>query len=137
METVNHSMNYVQHGKWLARHQTLAWGLWIAALGILLQVATGANYGSPKVPPGIVILAVVGAGVYFTSRRRWTAIIGLLLAVLISVGVFTTRGTAYRLEHPQDIGPLLGTLVQLAGLLLALIAGVASIVAGFSRRNRA
>ena len=49
--------------------------------------------------------------------------LGLSLAVLISIGVFTTPGAAYRLGHPQDAGSLVGTLVLLSGLALALVAG--------------
>jgi len=44
-------------------------------------------------------------------------------------------GTAYRLQHPQAVGPLIGTLVQLAGLVLALIGGVATVVVRFLRRK--
>ena len=122
-------------GGWLATHKALAVGLWIGAFGILLQAVTGAK-GYPKVPPGILILAAIGLLVYVTSRWTWTALVGLFLVGLISVGVFTTPGTAYRLQHPQDVGPLIGTIVQLAGLLLALIAGVAILSARFGRRNR-
>jgi hypothetical protein len=76
--------------------------------------------------------------VYFTSRWPWTALLGLFLTGLIWVGVFATPGTAYRLHHPQDVGTLIGTLVQLAGLLLALMAGVGTVVVRFrnSSRNR-
>jgi hypothetical protein len=92
---------------------------------------TGAT-GYPKVLPGIPILAAIGLIVYFTSRWAWTALLGLFLTGLIWVGVFTTPGTAYRLQNPQDVGPLMGTLVQLVGLLLALIAG--SIIVTFSNK---
>jgi hypothetical protein len=56
-------------GGWIATHKALAAGLWIGALGILLQAVTGAT-SYPKVPPGIPILAVVGLIVYFTPRWR-------------------------------------------------------------------
>jgi hypothetical protein len=71
-----------------------------------------------------------------TSRWAWTALLGLLLVGLIWVGVFTILGTAYRLQHPQDVGPLIGTLMQLAGLVLVLIAGIAVIVVRFLHPNR-
>jgi hypothetical protein len=120
---------------WVATHKALAAGLWIGAFGIFLQAATGAK-GYPKLPPGIPILAAMGLLVYLTSRWAWTAILGLFLVVLIWIGVFTTPGTAGRLYHPQDVGPLIGTLVQLSGLLLALVAGVATIIVQFLRRNK-
>ncbi len=118
----------------IATHKALAVGLWIAALGILLQAVTGAQ-GYPKVPPGILVLAVIGVIVYATSRLMWTAVLGLLLAGLICIGVFATRGAAYRLSHPEDVGPLVGTLVQLVGLLFALIAGIARMAVWFSGSN--
>lgn len=118
----------------IGTHKALAVGLWIAALGILLQAATGAK-GYPKLPPGIFVLAVIGVIVYATSRLMWTAVLGLLLAGLIGIGVFATPGTAYRLAHPEDIGPLIGTLMQLIGLLFALIAGIATLVVWFSGGN--
>jgi hypothetical protein len=74
--------------------------------------------------------------VYIASRWVWTALIGFLLTALVSVGVFATPGTADRLRHPQDVGPLVGTLVQSVGLGLALIAGVATVIAWFGHRNR-
>jgi hypothetical protein len=117
------------------QHNALGAGLWIGAFGIFLQAVTGAK-GYPKVPPGILILAAIGLVVYLTSRWAWTALLGLFLVGLIWVGVFTTPGTAYRLQHPQDVGPLIGTLVQLAGLMLALIAGIAVIVVRFLHPNR-
>jgi hypothetical protein len=46
---------------------------------------------------------------------------------VISIGVFTTAGTGYRLNHPADTGPFLGTLVQLCGLIIAIAAGIAGI----------
>ncbi len=118
----------------IATHKAIAVGLWIAALGILLQAVTGAK-GYPKVPPGILILAVTGLIVYATSRWMWTAVLGLFLAALVCIGVFFKPGTAYRLYHPQDVGPLIGTLVQLVGLLFAVVAGVARMAAWFSGSN--
>lgn len=115
----------------IGTHKALAAGLWIAALGVLLQAATGAK-GYPKIPPGIFVLAVIGVIVYVTSRLMWTAVLGLLLAGLVCMSVFATPGTAYRLAHPEDVGPLIGTLVQLIGLLFALVAGIATLVIWFS-----
>jgi hypothetical protein len=105
-------------------HKTTAIGLWVAAAGIFIQVATGAT-GYPKVPPGIIILVVVGILIYATAKFRWASFIGLILAGKIAMGVFTFPGTGLRLSHPEIFGPFLGTLVQLAGLIIALVAGMA------------
>jgi hypothetical protein len=61
-------------------------------------------------------------------------LIGLLLAGFISVGVFTTHGTGYRLNHPEAIAPFIGTLVQLFGLIVALVGGVANTIKSYSAR---
>jgi hypothetical protein len=114
----------------IANHKTTAIGLWLAAFGIFVQAATGAT-GYPKIPPGIIILVVVGLVVYLTAGRRSVSLIGLLLAGFISVGVFTTHGTGYRLTHPEAIGPFIGTLVQLFGLIVAPVGGVASAVKSY------
>ena len=117
----------------IANHKTTAIGLWLAGFGILVQAVTGAT-GYPTIPPGIVILVVVGFVVFLTADRRWASLIGLLLAGFISVGVFTTRGTGYRLNRPEDIGPFIGTLVQLFGLIVALVGGIASTIKSYSAR---
>ena len=117
-----------QPGRWLTTHKTLAAGLGISALGIFVQAITGAK-GYPRVPPGIPILALAALMVYHTARWTWTAVLGLILVGLIWIGVFATPGTADRLIHPGDIGPFLGTLVQLAGMTLALVAGLMTTVA--------
>lgn len=120
---------YIRHQRpnSFLNHKTTAIGLWVAAAGIFIQVATGAT-GYPKVPPGIIILAVVGILVYATARFRWASFLGLILAGKIAMGVFTFPGTGLRLSHPEVIGPFLGTVVQLAGLIIALIAGTASTI---------
>ena len=115
----------------IGTHKALAMGLWIAALGTLVEASAGAK-GFPKVSPAILILVVMGVIVYATSRLMWTAILGLFLAAMICLVVFTTPGTAYHLAHPEDVGPLVGTLVQIIGLLFALVAGIATLIIWFS-----
>jgi hypothetical protein len=113
-----------------ANHRSTAIGLWLAAIGIFIQAASGAA-GYPKIPPGIIILAAAGILVYATARWRWASLIGVLLAGFISIGVFATPGTGYRLSHSEAIGPFIGTLVQLLGLIIAIVAGIASTVKGY------
>jgi hypothetical protein len=111
-------------------HRLTAAGLWITAFGIFVQAISGAK-GYPKFPPGILFLAGVGALVYFTAGWRWASIPALLLAALISVGVFTTHGTAERLAAPADIGPFVGTVIQLIGLVSTLLAGIAGTIKSY------
>jgi hypothetical protein len=109
----------------LRNHIGTATGLWLTAGGIFVQAASGAK-GYPRVPPGIIILAAAGILVFLTRRYRWASVIGIAFAALVSIGVFTTHGTAERLSQPADVGPFVGTLIQLIGLTVALVAGVAS-----------
>jgi hypothetical protein len=113
-----------------ANHRSTAVGLLLAAFGIFIQAASGAT-GYPRIPPGIIILAAAGILVYATARWRWASLIGILLAGFVSIGVFTTHGTGYRLSHPEAIGPFLGTLVQLLGLTIAIVAGITSTVKSY------
>lgn len=45
--------------RWRPESKRAAIGLWLAALGILIQAATGAK-GYPKIPTGIIILTAAG-----------------------------------------------------------------------------
>jgi len=108
-------------------HKGTAIGLWVAAAGILIQAAAGAS-GYPKVPPGIPILAAAGLAVFLASGRRWASLPGVALSLFIWIGVFATPGTAYRLGHPGDIGPFIGTVVQLLGMTAAVLNGVIATV---------
>jgi hypothetical protein len=115
-------------------HRGTAAGLWLTAGGIFVQAASGAK-GYPKIPPGIIILAAVGVLVFLTRRFRWASIAGVAIAALVSVGVFTTHGTAERLSQPADVGPFLGTVVQLIGLIVALAAGIGSTAGSYLSRE--
>ena len=101
-----------------------ATGLLLAAAGIIVQVLTGAK-GYPTIPPGAVILLAAAGLVAITQRWWWSTLIAVALALLISFGAIVTRGRAYRLGRPDELGPFIGTVVQLVGLAVALIAGIA------------
>lgn len=111
-------------------HTARSTGLLLTAGGIFVQAASGAK-GYPQIPPGIIILAAIGVLVFLTRRYRWASIPGVAIAALVWVGVFTTHGTAERLSQPADLGPFLGTVVQLFGLVVALVAGIVSTAGGY------
>jgi hypothetical protein len=110
--------------------RSTAIGSWLAVFGIFIKVASGAT-GYPKIPPGIIILAAAGGLVYTTARWRWASLPGILLAGFVSIGVFVTPGTGYRLSHPETLGPFVRTDFQLFGLIIALIAGIATTMRGY------
>jgi hypothetical protein len=111
-------------------------GLVVAAVGMLVQYASGVDY--PTIPPGPTI-ALVSAAVVVWGPWRWTPVIGLLVAAFISIGgaIATIAGNGFteQLSHPSAIGGFVGTLVQIAGLLIALAAGI--VAARPSIRSRA
>ena len=110
--------------------RTLVFGLTVAAAGILTQFLTGVP-GFPAIPPGPIILIVVAAAVVLV-RSRWIAILGLLAAAFITVGMIVA-GTDGRLTDPTPLGWFLGTWAQVIGLVIALLAGVTALIQG-SRR---
>lgn len=106
-------------------------GLIVAAAGIVIQIVSGVDY--PTIPPGLIIL-LVAAGL-MAARRWWTAAIGVAMALLILVGFFVTSGTTDRLTDTSDLGRLVGTAVQLGGLVMAVVVGAVATVRGFQVRS--
>jgi hypothetical protein len=103
-------------------------GLAVAAAGIMIQYVSGVDF--PTIPPGPIILLAAAAVVLFVPWRRAPAV-GLGAAAFVSLGgVIATiagNGFAETLGDPGGVGGFLGALVQIAGLTIALPAGVASV----------
>ncbi|WP_203719371.1 hypothetical protein [Asanoa siamensis] len=99
-----------------------ALGLVVAAVGIVLQRAAGVSM--PLVPPGLVLLVVAAALTVFV-RWRWAPAFGVLVAVMeaIALGV----GGADDLVNSEATGVMLATWVRAIGVVVALVAGVASL----------
>jgi hypothetical protein len=92
-----------------------------AAVGIGVQILSGADY--PPVPPGAVIL-VVAAGVCVLWRRWWAPVIAAVAALFLLVGAVLTPNVADHLDKPLGSGLLLGTVVQLVGVVVALAGAI-------------
>ena len=102
----------------------LSLGLIVAALGVTIQFFTGVP-GFPKVPPGPFILG--GAGILVALLRwRWTPIVGLIVALFISVGLLAAGGAGDRLSTPGELGPFIGTAFMVLGLITAIGSGAAA-----------
>lgn len=103
-------------------------GLVVAAAGMLVQYAAGVDY--PTIPPGPIISLVAGAVVAF-GPWRWAPVVGLVAAVFISIGgvIATIAGNGFtpQLSDPGAVGGFVGTLVQIAGLVIAVVAGVVAV----------
>jgi hypothetical protein len=105
-----------------------ALGLAVAATGIMIQYVSGVDY--PTIPPGPVILLAAAGVVAFAPWRR-APVAGLVAAAFVSLGgvVATIAGKGFTetLGDPSELGGFLGALVQIAGLVIALPAGVVAV----------
>ena len=100
-------------------------GLVVAAMGVLTEYLTGVP-GFPTVPPGPIILAAAAVVVRFV-RWRWSPGVGVLAAVFLSGGAVASGRTAQLLATPSVLGQWAGAVVQVVGLLTALVAGVVAL----------
>jgi peptidoglycan/LPS O-acetylase OafA/YrhL len=100
-------------------------GLVVAAAGIMIQYVSGIDY--PTIPPGPVILLAAAAVVAF-GPWRWSPVVGLISAVFLSIGgaIATIAGNGYSetLGNPSEVGGFVGAAIQIAGLAIALPAGI-------------
>lgn len=97
-------------------------GLLGFAVMIVVQIAGGVgNY--PTIPPGLVISLAVVVLIVLGSHWWWTAIIGALWSLFLSVGAVasTVRGDKTKFDNNFV---LTTTIVQMLFLATALAAGV-------------
>jgi hypothetical protein len=112
----------------LARLTAIA--LVVAAAGIVIQILSGANY--PVIPPGLIILLVPAALVWFVSWR-WTPVMGALAALSQVIGLFAA-GQAPRLFAFDPLGDSVGLWIQLLAVGMATVAGFAAVARTDRRR---
>jgi hypothetical protein len=98
--------------------------LLVAALGIVLQILSGADY--PTVPPGIIIL-LVAAGVVWFAPWRWAPAVGALAGLFQLVGLFAS-GQTPRLFAMDPLSDSVGLWIQLLAVTVAVVAGAAAVV---------
>jgi hypothetical protein len=96
--------------------------LLVAALGIVVQILFGADY--PTVPPGLFVLVVPAALVWFVPWR-WMPVIGAVASLFQVVGLFAS-GQADRL-FSDSIGDTAGLWLQLLALAVGAVAGFAAV----------
>jgi len=103
-------------------------GLAGAAAGIMIQYVAGVDY--PTIPPGPIILLAAAAAVVLGPWRR-APVAGLVAAAFVALGgvVATIAGNGFSetVGDPTELGGFLGALVQIAGLAIALPAGVVAV----------
>ena len=104
-------------------------GLVAWAAGIVIQILTGVDE-YPMIPLNAVIL-LAAALLVSLPLWRWAPIVGVSLAILILVGAFVTPSTGNRLSEPGEIGPFIGTSVQMLGLITAVVTRIVATVQNY------
>ena len=109
-------------------------GLVAAAAGIVIQIASGADY--PTVPPGLIILLAAVGLVALGARWRWTTIVGVVVPAFLLVGAVVASQARDQLGDPGQVGVFVGTVVQLLAMAVALVAGLAAAWQRYRHRIR-
>lgn len=116
-------------------------GLLVGIAGLVVQAfADPAKFagtvpvlGRVVFPPGILFIVACGLLMLFTVRWWWHAVFGVAISFWIVVGGTLARKMVPNLTS-HDFGTVAGTAVMAAGLVLAVVAGVLSMVS--ARRTR-
>ncbi|MFA1546724.1 hypothetical protein [Actinomadura chokoriensis] len=105
-------------------------GLVVAAAGIPIQIAGGADY--PAVPPGLIILLAAAALVL--TRWRWALIVATIVPVFLGIGGAAASDFRHQLTDPGETLAFTGSVLQVIGLLIALVFCAAAIREAFGGR---
>src|SRR6266516_1287609 len=81
-------------------------GLVVAAAGIVIQIASGADY--PTIPPGLIILLVAAGVVALGIRWRWTSLVGVIVPLFLLVGGALAPQARDQLSDPTRVGVFIG-----------------------------
>ncbi|MEV4512317.1 hypothetical protein AB0K00_25545 [Dactylosporangium sp. NPDC049525] len=97
-------------------------GLVLGAAGIAMLWAAGVDF-PVAVPPGIVIL-LAGAIFVSVARWRWAPAVGVFLGLFVAVGwaISPTGWPNLTGQHGPSVAA--GQAIQLAGVLIAIVAGL-------------
>ena len=120
---------------WSAAGKLNVAGLVAAAAGIVIQIASGADY--PTVPPGLILLLAAAGLVAVGARWRWTTIVGVVVPAFLLVGGAIAPQAREQLGDPSQVGVFVGTAVQLLAMAVALVAGLAATWRSYRHRTTA
>jgi hypothetical protein len=120
-------------GRWIVSRTSLSTagklnvaGLVAGAGGILMQYLSRVE-GFPTIPPGPIILLVAAAVVAF-GPWRWTPAVGVVTPLFVLVGgaiaTIVNWGVGAPLANPAEVGGFASAVIQLLGLITALVAGI-------------
>ena len=110
-------------------------GLVVGGAGIAILWASGVEF-PVAIPPGLVIL-LVGALFVGLAPWRWATGVGAFMGLFVTLGFLISGGilnllggdgsTFFGTPNPVDrdtLGTVIGTWIQMIGVLTALVAGV-------------
>jgi hypothetical protein len=116
-------------------HALTVAGLVVGAAGIAILWASGVEFPL-AIPPGLVIL-LVGALFVALAPWRWAPGVGAFLGLFVTLGFLVSGGvpnliggdgnTFFGTPNPigrDTLGTVIGTWIQMIGVLSALIAGM-------------
>ena len=92
-------------------------GLLLTAISIPVQIAGGVNY--PTVPPGLIIL-LVAAAIMLLAPWRWAGFVALVATLFLCFGAIAAPNFRHQPTEPGQTLAFAGSLVQVAGLVLAV-----------------
>jgi hypothetical protein len=97
------------------------------ACGAGLLLAAGGDAAQGYDGPGPFIFLGIGI-VVLAFRRTWATVLGLLTGAFFLFGAFTNPGTMDRFGAPSDVTPFVGTVYQILGFVIAVVAGVIALL---------
>jgi hypothetical protein len=109
-------------------------GLVVGAVGIAILWASGVEF--PIYPPPGIIILLAGAIFVGLTSWPWAPAVGAFLGLFITVG-FVASGGPPSLLGQDGTGVAIGTWIQMAGVLTALVAGVIATRANYREQAQA
>ncbi|MFC4585776.1 hypothetical protein [Sphaerisporangium corydalis] len=116
-----------------ARMYTIV-GLVVGAAGIGILWASGVKFPI-AIPPGILIL-LAGALFVGLTPWRWSPAVGSLLGLFVIVGFLISPTGVGNLVGDHGASVSIGSVIQLVGVLTALVTGVIATRDGYRAAGR-
>jgi uncharacterized membrane protein len=104
-------------------------GLVAGAIGIALLWVGGIAF--PFYPPPGFLILCAGAVIVALVRWRWAPLVGVALGLFMIVGFLASPNGIDNLTAVHGATISVGTVVQLLGVVTAVVAGLVATVAGY------
>jgi hypothetical protein len=120
--------------RWSGPRAATVVGLAVGAVGIAVLWAAGVEF--PIYPPPGILILLAGAIFVGLAPWPWTPAVGAFLGLFVTVG-FVASGGPPNLVGRDGTSVAIGTWIQMAGVLTALIAGVIATRANYRKPTKA